>query len=303
MNIPKALAAALTAVGLLVLTGCSHTQSPRLANELTFSLDGVSEVTISYDEESVTFYESGNDALTVREYMTESKRGCYARVEQRGGSIHIREGGKPLLHDGFLRYIEVFLPASYQEDLTVTTTDGEIDLTAVRPSLHMLRVDSTSGTVRLGAADARSIRLSTTGGVLDADRLSADTVRIDTTSGSFSCKELAGDVSYTTTGGSADIQSAAGSGSYRVSNAGALHVVYTEVTGDLSFFNKNDDIFVTLPSDLEFTFEAVTKDGSVSTSFPECLSTEDRTTSGTVGAHPSVSVKAETNHGTIEVKR
>lgn len=304
MNLTKLLAAFLAAaLGPLVLTGCSHSRPAQLANELTFSLDGISALTVSYDEEDVTFYESGSSDLTVREYMTENKSSYHAKVDQHDGSIRISEGGKPLFQGGFLRYIEVYLPASYREDLTVTTTDGDIDLAKLEAALHALRVDSTSGTVRLSAAEAQSIHLSTTSGSLDADRLDADTIRIDTTSGSFSCEELVGNISYTTTSGSADIRSAAGSGSYQASNSGALNVVYTEVTGDLSFYNKNDSICVTLPADLEFEFEAVTKNGSVSTSFPESLSASGRTTGGTVGGHPTVSVKAETNNGNIEVKQ
>lgn len=52
MKMKKHLAACfVAAMGLLILTGCSHKQSSTLANELTFSLDDISEVTISYNEE------------------------------------------------------------------------------------------------------------------------------------------------------------------------------------------------------------------------------------------------------------
>lgn len=303
MNIPRPLAACLAAAGLLVLSGCSGSQTEQLANEITLSLDGVSEVTISYDEETVTFHEGEGGDLTIREYMTADNSSYYARVEQSGGSIKISEGGKPFFHSGFLRRVEVYLPASYHENLTVTTTDGDVDLSALDASLHALRIDSTAGAVRLHTAEAQSIHLSTTSGTLDAQRLAADTVRVDSTSGSFSCEELAGAVQYTTTSGSADVRSASGSGSYQASNSGELYVDYSEVTGDLSLFNKNGGIHLTLPAGLEFAFEATTKNGAVSTSFQSALSTAGRTTSGTVGDHPSVTVKVETNNGNIEVKQ
>ncbi len=78
-------------------------------------------------------------------------------------------------------------------------------------------------------------------------------------------------------------------------------MLFTEVTGDLSFFNKNDDINLTLPADLEFEFEATTKNGSVSTTFQECISVDGRTLRGTIGNNPMVTVKTETNNGNIEV--
>lgn len=304
MKFKAYLAACLAAaVGLLALTGCSHSQSSALANELTFSLDDISEVTISYDEEKVTFYEAKSDNLTIKEYMTENKSSYYAKTDESSHSIKISEGGKPFFKGSFSRYIEVYLPASYHENLTVTTTDGDIDSSEPELSLNALRVDSTAGTVQLNTVEAQSIHLSTTSGILDAGCLDADTVRIDTTSGSLSCKKLVGNVTYTTTSGNADIQSAIGSGQYKASNSGELNVIYTEVTDDLLFFNKNDGVFVALPADLEFEFQATTKNGSVSTTFQECVSTDGRTTKGTVGVHPTVTVQVETNNGNIEVKQ
>lgn len=289
--------------GLIALTGCSHSQSPQLANELSFSLDDISEVTISYDEEKITFFESENNELTVKEYMTENKSSYYAKVEQNDDSIKISEGGKPFFKEGFTRYIEVYLPMSYDKNLTATATDGDIDISGMDLLLNDLRIDSTSGMVQLNNAEAQDIYLSSTSGTLDLGHLNAETIRIDTTSGNVTCEMLDGNVTYTTTSGNADILSAIGSGSYKANNSGKLDVVYTQVTGDFSFFNKNDNINVTLPADLEFEFEATTKNGAVSTSFQECIAMDGRTTSGTVGKHPTVSVKVETNNGNIEVKK
>lgn len=304
MNIKRQLAAyAAAAMVLLAFTGCSDSQSAQLANEITVPLDSISDVTISYDEETVTFYACESDALTVKEYMTENKSSYYAKVAQRPGSIKISEGGKPLMKGGFSRYIEVYLPTSYHNNLTVTTTDGTIDIAALALSLNTLQIDSTAGAVQLDTAEAQNIRLSSTSGILDANCLDADAIRIDITSGSFSCEKLDGNVTYTTTSGNAAIQSAIGSGSYKAYNSGELYVRYTEVTGDLVFFNKNDSIQITLPADLAFAFEATTKNGSISTNFAEHVSTEGGTTSGTIGAHPTVTVKAETKNGDIDVQQ
>ncbi len=134
------------------------------------------------------------------------------------------------------------------------------------------------------------------------DNLNADTIKIATTSGNFFCEKMNGNVTYTTTSGNTDIKAAIGSGTYKVNNSGELNVLYTEVTGDLSFYNKNDGIHVTLPADLEFEFEATTKNGSVSTTFQENVSIDGRIATGAVGEHPTVTIKLETNNGNIEVK-
>lgn len=196
MKIKKIAACLAVAIGVSALTGCSHEQSAQLENEITFSLDNITEVTISYDEEKVTFYESGNDALVIKEYMTKNKNSYHAKVDQSDDSIEISEGGKPIFKDGFYRYVEVYLPASYHENLTVTTTNGDIDISRLELSLNALRIDSTAGTVRLNTAEAQNLYLSTTSGVLDVDNLNADTIRIATTSGDVFCEKLNGNVTY-----------------------------------------------------------------------------------------------------------
>lgn len=286
---------------LFAFTGCSRSQSSEMANEICLSLEGISDVTISYDEEPIAFYPAERDELIIKEYMTENKSSYYAHVKQSNDSIHISEGGKPFFKSGFSRHIEVYLPATYMEALTVTTTDGDIDLTNGALQLSKLRVDSTNGTIDIESTAASSIYLSTTRGTLNLDSMEADSIRLVTTSGNVTCNELTGNVEYTTTSGNADIKSAVGSGSYKANNSGQLKVNYVEVSGDLYFFNKNEAINLTLPDGLSFEFEATTKNGSVSTTFQECITVDGRTTSGIVGSNPTVSVKTETNNGDIEV--
>lgn len=297
----QAVCCMVTIFLLTVLTGCSHAGGSQVVNEIHFSLDGISEVTISYDEETITFFETESDELIIREYMTENKSSYYANVRRNGNSIHISEGGKPFFKDAFYRYIEVYLPASYRQALTVTTTDGNIDLSDLNLQLSMLRIDSTAGTVEINSASASDIHLSSTRGTLRLGKIMADNIQLQTTSGSVFCDELTGRVTYTSTSGNADIKSAIGSGSYKANNSGNLYVVYTEVTGNLYFFNKNDNISLMLPGDLDFKFEAAAKNGTVTTTFQECITVDGRTMYGTVGSNPQITIKVETNNGNIEV--
>lgn len=290
-------------VAAMALTGCSSGQSLELANTVRLSLADVSSVTISYDEEDVKFQEGEGDTLVIKEYMTEDNSGYYAKIRQSGNQIAVSEGGKPFFNSGFSRCVAVYLPADYHGTLTVTTTDGTLDFSDLPLSLDTFRAESTAGTVKLRAVEARNISLSTTSGVLEGGRLDGDTIRVDTTSGNFFCESLRGSMAYTTTSGSACLPDARGSGRYRVDNGGALEVTYTEVTGDLSFFNKNEDIRLTLPTDLEFALEAVTKNGSISTAFTDEIAVVDGTASGTIGEHPTVTVRAETKNGNITIER
>ncbi|MDC7286854.1 DUF4097 domain-containing protein [Blautia schinkii] len=291
----------LMAVCLFHLSGCSHSTNTQAANVLNFNLNNVTDITISYDEEAVTFFQSDNDELIIKEYMTENKSRYYADVKQDNGNIHVSEGWKPFFNSSFTRYVEVYLPQEYQANLTVTTTDGNIDMSNIALTLNSLRIDSTAGTVQLDNANATVLHLSSTSGKLDLGNITGEQIKLDTTSGKVICEKLNGAVTYTSTSGDIDVKSAIGAGSYRANNSGKLNVSYTDVTGDLSFFNKNDNIELTLPQDLEFEFEATTKNGSVSTSFQDSIRIDGRTARGTVGNSPTVTVKTETNNGNIVV--
>ena len=295
------LVAGLLIPTCLFIVSCSQSHTEQAANELHFDLREISELTISYDEEPLTFFRSDTGELIIKEYMTESKERYYADVKQGNGSIQISEGGKPFFRGGFSRYVEVYMPEEYHGSLSVTSTDGKIDLSGVDLALASLRIDSTAGTVLLDSADAADIHLSTTSGTLDLGSITGKQIRLETTSGLIACTKLNGAVTYTSTSGDIDVKSAVGSGTYRANNSGKLKVAYSKVTGDLSFFNKNDSIDLTLPPDLAFEFEATTKNGTVTTSFQECTSIEGQTARGTVGDAPAVTVKTETKNGNIQV--
>lgn len=285
------------------LTGCMGGRTGETVHELRFPLDAVEELWISYDEEDVTVRQTDGTELVIRERMTGGGPRFGAKTEQRDGCIRIQEGSKPLLRGGFSRSVEVELPADYGGRLTITTTDGAIELAENDFRLVSLFVDSTAGQVRIAAAEAEQITVSSTRGALELGVLRAAELRLETTSGSIRCGLLEGHTVCTTTSGDVLIRSAKGAGEYRNDNDGTLCVTCTEVQGSLSFFNKNGDIRLTLPEELSFTFSGTTKNGAVRTFFSEGETAQAKSVSGQVGGAPSASIAAETKNGDIEVLR
>lgn len=294
-------------VGMLsivsLLAGCSDNSSCSMVNQMEFDLDSVTEITIAYDDETITFYESDNNELWIEEYMTADKKSYYAEVSEKKDSIHISEGGKPFFSGDFERYVKVYLPSEYKSSLHVSTTNGEIDFSDIFIQVDSLRAESTSGEVIINKADTTDISLVTTSGKIDCESVESDKIKINSTSGNVQIQSLDGEVSYTSTHGSLSVESAKGSGSYKVENSGKLQVNYDELSGDLYMFNKNDSINLTLPQNLSFEFKATTKNGSVDIPFDVEVSTKERTTKGTIGSDPSLKIELETRNGNIKVKQ
>lgn len=290
-------------VMMFLTTACGNEGAAKTVNEMSFSLEDISDLIISYDDENISFFKNDKDDLIVREYMSKDRDSYHARVSRKKNSIQISEGGKPFFKGDFIRYVEVYLPSSYSANIKVTTTDGNIDMSDVELNMKSVRADTTCGILKLNKAAAEEIYLSSTSGALELGELTADQIRIETTQGNVSCKRIDGEVTYTSTSGNAEFLSASGSGAYKANNSGTLSVVYDEVTGDLSFFNKNDSVQVKLPENLAFTFEAVTKNGRIDTDFQGDISVSGDSVKGTVGSNPAVNIKVETKNGNIEVGR
>lgn len=229
------------------LSACGKRESAKLINEMRFSLEDISDLTISYDDENVRFFISENENLVVKEYMSKDKNRYHAKVKQKKNSIQISEGGKPFFKSGFIRYVEIYLPVSYSSNLKVTTTDGNIDMSDMELYMESIRIDTTSGIFKIKKVVAEDIYLSSTKGNLVLGEIVGNQIRIETTQGNVTCEKINGKVTYTSTSGNAEFLSANGSGIYRANNSGTLSVIYNEVTGSLSFFNKNDDVQIQLP--------------------------------------------------------
>lgn len=285
------------------ISACGKENFAKPANEISFSLEDITDLTISYDEENVSFFIGEDENLVIREYMSKDKESYHAKVRQKKGSIQISEGGKPFFKSDFTRYVEVYLPASYSSNIKVTTTDGNIDMSDMELNMASIRADTACGTLKIDKAVAEEIYLSSTSGNLELGEVIADEIRIETTKGTVTCEKTDGRVLYTSTSGDAVFLSASGSGTYKANNSGTLSVFYDEVTGDLDFFNKNDDVQVKIPEDLAFEFEAVTKNGNITTNFPEDISVNGDSAGGAVGRNPTVKIRVETKNGDIEVSR
>ena len=297
----------LFCIGMLsivsLFTGCSSNSSCKMVNQMIFDLNSVTEITIAYDEENISFYEGSNNELRIEEYMTADKKSYYAEVSEKKNSIHISEGSKPFFSGDFERYVKVYLPSEYNASLNVSTTNGEINFSDIFIQLESLYAESTSGKVIINEVNTSDIRLITTNGKIDCGNVASDKITVRSTNGNVHIQALEGKVSYTSTGGSLTVESARGGGSYKAENSGKLKVCYEELSDDLYMFNKNDSINLTLPENLSFEFKATTKNGSVSVPFNDEVSKKDRTTKGTIGSDPTVKMELESRNGNIKVEQ
>lgn len=63
---------------------------------MIFDLNSITEITIAYDEENISFYEGSNDELRIEEYMTADKKSYYAEVSEKKKQHSYQRGQQTL---------------------------------------------------------------------------------------------------------------------------------------------------------------------------------------------------------------
>lgn len=282
---------------VLVLGGCSGTQGPIQTKD--FPLADVKSVEVDYDGESVVIKRSDSDKITIVEYMDKSKKSYLAKMNLASGVLTITEGARPI-GNGVHSYIEIYLPESYQNSLSLHTTDGRIssDLVLTISSFH---ADTTNGTIEISNLSADQMRITSTGGDVSLKNLITHTCTIDTTNADTHMDYITGIVTYESKGGNLTATDFSGSGNFRATGDGDMDIAFTQVSGDLTAYAKNGKLVLTLPQNLNFTFSATTKDGNINTPFSELLSFSGKTAGGTIGDHADIKIGLETKNGDIEV--
>jgi len=285
-----------------VLSGCGEQKAATLVNTITFDTGKFQSLRLDYDADDIQVLENDHDSVIIKEYMNEDKKSYYARTSVQNGELLITEGDRPR-HSGFESYIELYIPQSYAGNLSLHSTSGKISSKVSLNLTGSFYVDTTSGVVTISDAKASNIKSTSTNGNLIFENISADTISIQTTNASTSINQSNGAMRYQSKGGNLTASGLSGSGSFNASGDGSIDISFTDVTGDISAYAKNGTLSVALPNALAFKFSAITKEGSIDTSFADQLTTTGSTTAGTIGASPEISIELETRNGDIKVSK
>ncbi len=162
-------------------------------------------------------------------------------VDKTSSSVTINERNKPrfyLFYMGFMEksVYDVYIPKEYKESLAVKVVSGDIE---VNESLKFedLTISSTSGDIKMGDVEAKSIQIESISGDIKLQHLIDEDLRLKTVSGDIKVESAKGKVEAKTTSGTIEIKEIDG------------YVELTSVSGDV----KSDDFKVTGDSRVKTT--------------------------------------------------
>lgn len=293
------------------------------------SLDGIKELIIDYGMNShdVYLYEGEDNKVLVKEFLNFTPdKNQISDVSLNRGALKIqgKRMNKSIYQLGGMGkggYVEIYLPASYSNPLTISTVSGEIisdmDLLLTEGSL---RLSSTSGDIRLPRIESSDIKISTVSGEVQADTVQGDltasstsgdiTVKngdgkrdISTVSGEVIMEAIQGEFDISTTSGDVAIRDGRGGGKANTVS-GEIKICLEELTEGIDAGTTSGDVVIGLPEDSEFYFDAGSISGDIKTFFDESLSYDKKghNAKGNYGSGGNLRIKISTVSGEIMVR-
>jgi DUF4097 and DUF4098 domain-containing protein YvlB len=295
-----------------------------LVNTQEIELDGITDVKILYSSERVSVSIGTTDTLIIKEYMSKNDSRYFAKITNSTNMVTIEHGRWPLSpFNTFKRSLQVYLPPSYRNTMSIKTSSGKIEASSLFCS--RLSIESSSGNISVDTIIADTINIKASSGKIDIGivygDISAETssgnihgeriqgnAKLRASSGAIVFGAIEGNVSAETSSGNVELNLVNGAVNARTSS-GTIRCTIGESAGDISLNTASGSVKLCLPKDLNFNFSSRTSSGNLSTPFSDRLSipvTDRSLTQGFIGSNngsgETLTVNIRTNSGSIRIE-
>lgn len=237
--------------------------------EHEFDVTGIKSIEIGYVSEQVIFYQTEGNQIKIVEHLNQNTNNA-ASTSLTNGTLNVTgDKRRAKLHNLFSfnfkkEWIEVYIPASYEGALSISTVSGSID---------------TEDEWKLSAFSGKS-----TSGNIELEGMSAETLYVSCVSGNLDIKEISGSGDLKTTSGNIDAEC-------------------IQIKGTLSLATVSGNIQLTVPKESSFDFNANSVSGRIRTDFDKGLSynKNKKNASGSYGNGGDNAISAGTVSGNIEI--
>jgi hypothetical protein len=322
--------AMLGCTSCIYVNGCDVTANCRRVVPLSAPLEPDSTFTADTDDGSIRLEgtqanECRLDATIVAHARTEEQAEELAeqidvRLEPSGEGLQVVIDRPRVLRNAWFSVsLQGSLPA--QTDLTLSTSDGPIDISNVTASLDARTSDGSieirdiDGDVRLRTSDGRIVAdrvrtgtfdCHTSDGAVQLSDVTAGSLRAETSDGSIAFETVRADAATVrTVDGSIRWRDAVAANMECHSSDGAIHVEYAAEGPkgpDIRITTSDGGITLVAPPELSAEIDAATGDGSICTDLPILIRGKvGKSLRGTIGGGEG-RVYLRTNDGSIAIR-
>jgi hypothetical protein len=280
-------------------TGLSALEDLPLVNTQSVSLEGIAALSISYGHGDVILRGSGSADLVIREYMNRDHSRYYAEIARTGGELQIRRGRRPwFLGFLFRSRTEIYLPPSFHRNLRIANSGGNFSAEAELRDYETIDISVGSGSMTLNRLSGGTLSIRVSSGSLEAAGLEGNsfvsvssgrlelgelagtehrikvssgrarigalegTARIEVHSGDAAVGKNRGRLDLDISSGSARLGDFSGEGNFDL-RSGNLDLDIRELAGDLRLRISSGNVNLTIPAEIFFNLDALTRSGTV----------------------------------------
>lgn len=296
--------------------------------EVEVQAEKIEALNLFFDKNSndIYFYKNDSEQILIEEYvnweLSEKKK---TKVIEANGMLTL---DSPKRDTGIINfgvnnksgYVNVYLPESYQGDLTAAALSGDIDadIDFILGKDAAFVASTTSGEILLLKVEAETVDISSVSGDVDADTITGET-DISTTSGDVDVTAITGDCNVSTVSGDITINSVTGkagfsttSGDVRaedLSGDGKVNTVSGDIrlcfikAGDINVSTTSGIVDISIPENTTVDFETSTTSGNIDTFFDDALSFNKKGNhaSGTYGDGEAIRMEISAVSGDVSV--
>lgn len=294
----------------------------KLIHTQELSLEGIGEILINARNSDVIFKETDDTQITLKEYGTKQYKESFMDVDTNGKLLALtadRDRTSWFSFGNHYRYIEIYLPRSYQDAMTVQTSSGDIiadyaltfslfsaECSSGATLLHSVHAENisfaaSSGDIKLdNELVSSTLKAETSSGAILLNTVSADEIELGASSGDIRVEESTGTLDAETSSGYISIEDIDGSGTFEASS-GDISLSFTKLTDDLTLDTSSGTVKCSLPADSGFDFNANTNSGDIRTYFDDDLSydKDGENARGKVGQNSEYKIDVNTSSGDI----
>ena len=231
-------------------------ENTKLVKEETFPIEGIHELSLGTYAHTINITWVEGNEMTVRQYDINSD--VLFAADRQEGQLNINIPQRKVIMTFGVNIdprLEVSLPRSYADTLALKTSSGTVRIEE-GITCSALSIQTSSGSVRLGAVNADSVNISSNSGTQRLDNIrAAGWVSLHSTSGSIHCAEIDAsgcnintnsgtlrvedikvreNISLESTSGSIHAENLHGQGVFLKSNSGTISCSALMASGDAS---------------------------------------------------------------------
>jgi DUF4097 and DUF4098 domain-containing protein YvlB len=180
-----------------------------LVNTQEIGLDNIIDVKVLYSSERVFLLMGTTDTLIIKEYMSENNSKYFANITNSGNTVTIENGRSPFrpILNTFNRRLEVYLPLSYRNSISIKTSSGNIETSDLFCS--KIALENSSGNISVKSITANAIDIKARSGNIDIGTVIGD-VSVEISSGNIALSMVNGSVNVSASSGKIDIGTVTG---------------------------------------------------------------------------------------------